>query len=69
VLFVWKTRSGRRWARVVLTVLAVFSVLSNVLSLLQGGSTVVSAVVSLLLVPAAAVLMWRPAAKSYFAER
>jgi len=30
---------------------------------------VVSAVVSLLLVPAAAVLMWRSAAKSYFAER
>jgi len=37
VLFVWKMRSGRRCARVVLTVLAVFSVLSNVLSLLQGG--------------------------------
>lgn len=48
-LFVWKMRSGRRWARGVLTMLAVFSVLSNVLSLLQGGFTVVSAVVSLLL--------------------
>jgi len=68
VLFVWRMRSGRRWARVVLTVLAAFSVLSNVLSLLQGGFTVVSAVVSLLLVPAAAVLMYRPAAKSYFAD-
>ncbi len=31
-------------------------------------ASVVIGVVSLLLVPAAAVLMWRPAAKSYFAD-
>ena len=68
VFFVSKMRDGRGWARIVLTVLGVLSVLSSLVGL-GAGLTLggLTNLVSLVLVAAAVVLMYRPAATAYFA--
>lgn len=70
ILFVLKMRAGRNWARIVLTVLAAISTVSGVIGL-ASGVTAGSAVnlVALLLLLAATVFMYRPAAKPYFSAR
>lgn len=69
VFFVLKMKAGRNWARIVLTVLGVLSALSSLVGLAQGFS-VGSAVnlISLLLIIAAIVFMFRPAATQYFKQ-
>jgi len=69
ILFVFKMKAGRGWARIVLTVLAAFSAISTLMSL-TGGFTVSTAfsLVSLGLVVAAVVFMFRPAANPYFSK-
>ncbi|WP_127783445.1 hypothetical protein [Rhodococcus sp. X156] len=70
LLFVFKMRAGRNWARIVLTVLGVVGVLSSVFSLSQGsGLAAVVNLVSAVVVVAAIVLMYRPAAKAYFSPQ
>ena len=70
ILFVFKMKAGRGWARIVLTVLAGFSAISTLTSI-SGGFTFSTAVsvISLGIVVAAVVFMFRPAANPYFSKR
>ncbi|MGV8967623.1 MAG: hypothetical protein ACOH2F_15250 [Cellulomonas sp.] len=70
ILFVFKMKAGRGWARIVLTVLGALSAISTLMSL-SGGITVSTAfsVISLGLVVAAVILMFRPAANPYFSKQ
>jgi len=70
ILFVFKMKAGRGWARIVLTMLAGFSAISTLVSL-SGGFTFSTAVsvISLGIVVAAVVFMFRPAANPYFSKR
>ncbi|SHK13355.1 hypothetical protein SAMN05443637_1032 [Pseudonocardia thermophila] len=78
LLFVFKMRAGRNWARIVLTVLGALSVLFTLISfgsVIQqfsaGALGAVSAILTigqLLLIIAAIVFMWRPAAAAYFSQ-
>ncbi|GAA2569853.1 hypothetical protein [Pseudonocardia hydrocarbonoxydans] len=71
-------RNGRNWARIVLTVLGVLGVLAGAvaligLSLLLGAGVlglvvVLASAVQIILAVAAIVMMYRPAAKAYFAR-
>jgi hypothetical protein len=67
LLFVFQMRQAKNWARILLTVVGAISVLVTVL---QFGSatpaTAVTSIVVSLLVVAAIVFMFRPAANSYF---
>jgi hypothetical protein len=76
LLFAFKMRAGRNWARVVLTVIGVLGVLSAVLptyrSVTVNGTTYVVQNygihwISLALLVAALVLMFLPASNAYFA--
>ena len=69
ILFVFKMKAGRGWARIVLTVLAALGAISTLMSL-SGGFTLSTAfsVVSLGLIIAAVVFMFRPAANPYFSK-
>lgn len=76
LLFAFKMRAGRNWARVVLTVIGVLGVLSAVLptyrSVTVNGNTYVVQNygihwISLVLLIAALVLMFMPASNAYFA--
>lgn len=69
VFFIVKMRTGRNWARITLTVLGALSVLSGLFGL-RGGVTFGGLVnlVSILLVAAAIVFMFRPAASAYFSR-
>jgi NADH:ubiquinone oxidoreductase subunit 6 (subunit J) len=65
LLFAWKMRQGRNWARILLTVLAVTSLL------VQASSVGVSSVLGLIGVVITAtglVFMYMPAANAYFAH-
>jgi hypothetical protein len=66
VFFAVKMRAGRNWARIVITVFAVIGVLFTVLGL-KSGLTLALQIVAALLYIATVVLMFRPAAKAYFA--
>jgi len=70
LLFAVKMRAGRTWARIVLTVIGVLGTLGNLLNLFTGsGFAIASSLVSLLLIPAAVVLMYRPAASAFIQAR
>lgn len=70
LFFVFKMRAGRNWARIVLTVLGVIGVLSSVFTLTQGsGLAAVVNLVSAVVVVAAIVFMYRPAASAYFSPQ
>lgn len=68
LLFVFKMRAGRNWARIVLTVLGALAVIFGLFGF-TAGFTIGSLVnlVSILLIVGAIVLMYRPAASAYFA--
>ena len=67
IFFMFKMRAGRNWARIVLTVLGVLSILSGLSGLAQGFTvgTIFSAI-SLVVVIAAIVFMYKAAARAYF---
>ncbi len=77
VLFIFKMRAGRNWARIVLTVLTAISVLSTLIGFsgyslfLQAGAIgvlyVVAVALQLVAIIVATVFMYRPAASAYFA--
>lgn len=69
LFLVLKMQAGRTWARVVLAVLAAVFVGATVAGLARGVSTgaVINAI-SVLLLVAAVVLMFRPAANTYFRD-
>lgn len=70
LLFAVKMRAGRTWARIVLTVIGVLGTLGNLLNLFTGsGFAIASSLVSLLLIPTAVVLMYRPAASAFIQAR
>ncbi|GAA3684029.1 hypothetical protein GCM10022267_83580 [Lentzea roselyniae] len=62
VLFAFKARAGRNWARIILTILTVL----GVLALAIGGFSV-AGVVSTVMTVVAAVLLFLPASNQYFA--
>ncbi|RYV51752.1 hypothetical protein [Pengzhenrongella frigida] len=67
LLFVFKMKAGRNWARIVLTVLAGLSALMTLISLTQGFSIgTATNLISLVATVGAVVFMFRPAAKPYF---
>lgn len=77
LLFAFKMRAGRNWARITLTVLGAIAVLFSLLSFgsssavagvgLVGILSVVITVIQTLLIIAAIYFMFRPAAAQYFA--
>lgn len=67
LFFAFKMRSGRNWARIVLTVLGVLGVLAGLYSIATAftiGS--VLNIISIVVVVAAIVFMYKPAANAYF---
>lgn len=64
LLFAFKARAGRNWARIVLLILTVLSVLGQ----LAGNMTWLG-IISVLVAVAAAVLLFLPASNEYFAAR
>ncbi|HEY8719523.1 hypothetical protein [Pengzhenrongella sp.] len=72
VFLVFKMKAGRNWARIVLTVWVSLSVLGSLAVAAMGSSSglgVVVQVVQVLLVVAAGVFMFRPAANAYFGRK
>lgn len=70
LFFIFKMRAGRNWARIVLTVLGVLSVLATVFSL--SNASAVSAAFGLVqaaLIVAAIVFMFTGGARAHFAPR
>lgn len=68
----WKNGQGRRWARVVATVLGAINVVSTLFTLSAGASTAPSLVVSvvgLVLAVAILVLLWRKDSSAFYAAR
>jgi ABC-type transport system involved in cytochrome bd biosynthesis fused ATPase/permease subunit len=65
LLFAWKMRAGRNWARVVLAVLAVLGLWNQARSV---GLSEPLAVVGALITATALVFMFVPAAHAYFAQ-
>ena len=75
---VFAMRNGRNWARILLTVLGVLSLLSGVYSLVSAGQmlslgvlgivSVVLTAIQVVLIAAAIWFMFRPAAAAYFAR-
>lgn len=69
LFFVFKMRAGRNWARIVLTVLGVLGILFGLYGFTAGftlGS--VLNLISLVVVIAAIVFMFKPAARAYFSQ-
>ncbi|MDQ3887276.1 MAG: hypothetical protein M3308_09805, partial [Actinomycetota bacterium] len=68
LLFIFKMRAGRNWARIVLTVLGALSVLSALFRLgqPQPAWSLVTSVLSMLLVVGAIVMMYAKAANPWF---
>ncbi|MBP2322329.1 NADH:ubiquinone oxidoreductase subunit 6 (subunit J) [Kibdelosporangium banguiense] len=65
LLFAWKMRSGRNWARILLTVLAVTSLLFQASSV---GMSSVLGLVGVVITATGLVFMYMPASNAYFAE-
>jgi hypothetical protein len=63
--FAWKMRSGRKWARTVLAILAVFGLMTQAVST---GLSDVFAVIGVLIAATGLVFMFVPAANAYFNE-
>jgi hypothetical protein len=66
----WKNGQGRKWARIVATVLGVINVLSTLYTIGSGTAepaAVVLAVINLVLAIAILVLLWRKEASAYYA--
>lgn len=69
LLFAFKMRAGRNWARIVLTVLGVLGVLFGLYGLTNGLTVgTVLNIISIIVVVAAIVFMFRPAASAYFSR-
>ncbi|MEO9222066.1 MAG: hypothetical protein ABI251_09895 [Mycobacteriaceae bacterium] len=69
LLFAFKMRAGRNWARIVLTVLGVLGVLFSLFGLAAGFSLSSALnLVSMIVVIAAIVFMFKPAASAYFSR-
>jgi len=69
LLFAFKMRAGRNWARIVLTVLGVLGVLSALYGLTAGLTIgTILKLISILVVIAAIVFMFRPASRAYFSR-
>lgn len=67
LLFAFKMRAGRNWARIVLTVLGVLGVLFSLYGFTTGFSVgTVLNLISIIVVIAAIVFMFKPAASAYF---
>jgi hypothetical protein len=64
LLFAWKMRSGRSWARIVLTVLAVASLWIQAMSV---GMSSVLGLAGVVITATGLVFMYVPAANAYFA--
>ncbi|MEV4317734.1 hypothetical protein [Actinocrispum sp. NPDC049592] len=64
LLFAWKMRSGRNWARIVLAILAVVSLMMQAAAVGIGS---VLSVVGVLITASALVFMFVPASNAYFA--
>jgi hypothetical protein len=64
LLFAWKMRQGRNWARILLTVLAVLSLWSQAASV---GMSSVLGLISVVITATGLVFMFVPAANAYFA--
>lgn len=68
--FIVKLAGGRRWARIVLTVIGVLSVVGAVLGVRSAGPVDAAlSVVDALLIAAAVVYMYSEGAKAYFTQR
>lgn len=68
LLFVYKMRAGRNWARITLTVLGALSILSTLLGSGQNGALLlIVGLVQAVLIVAAVYFMYRPDANQYFA--
>jgi len=66
VIIVFKMRDGRNWARIVLTILGILSIVSNINSGVQGqGFSWVTLIVTLI----AVILMYVGGANAYFRSR
>jgi hypothetical protein len=68
----WKNGQGRRWARVVATVLGGINVVSTLFSFAAGGSTLPAlalAAVNLVLAISILVLLWRKESSAFYAAR
>ncbi len=69
LFFVFKMRAGKNWARIVLTVLGVLGILSALYGLTAGLTFgVLLNLISMLVVIAAIVFMFKPAASAYFSQ-
>ena len=69
LLFAFKMRAGRNWARIVLTVLGVLGIISNLYSLAAGGAGgvgLVLTVIQVALIGTAIFLMWQKESTHYF---
>jgi hypothetical protein len=65
LFFVWKMRSGRNWARILLAVLAVVGLLMQASAV---GLSDIFAVIGVLITAAGLVFMFVPASNAYFAQ-
>jgi hypothetical protein len=70
LIIVNRMRDGRNWARIVLTVLGILSVIGSVVPWFSGGfnSTSFWSVVQVVVLIVAIILMYVPAANAYFAS-
>ncbi|EWC63438.1 hypothetical protein UO65_1115 [Actinokineospora spheciospongiae] len=69
LLFAFKMRAGRNWARITLTVLGALGLISGLFSLLGGGLDAVSLVLNIIqiaLIGTAIFMMWQKEATHYF---
>ena len=70
VLFAYKMRAARNWARITLTVLGALSVVSTLFGLSSAsGLHLVVALIQMVLILVAVYFMYRPDANQYFAAR
>lgn len=65
LLFAWKMRSGKNWARILLTVLAVFGLLTQASAV---GMSSVLGVISVVITATGLVFMYMPPSNAYFAS-
>jgi len=69
LFFVFKMRAGKNWARILLTVLGVLGILSSLYGLTAGLTFgAVLNIVSVIVLIAAIVFMFKPAASAYFSQ-
>ena len=67
----WKNGQGRRWARIVATVLGGLNLISSILTIAAGSSLAISeilTVINLILAIVILVLLWRKDSSAFYAE-